>query len=156
MTWCYNKDINSKPDTLTAWIMQLEGRSIYQCRKQSCELCFSLLLIFFWSFAVSKAKILCKKWSTVNTGYSSSSRASEDSAGVRMVVVLCARSLSKLCLLNIIFKGYVLSNRNAFNGSSHPFLLTFITPFPPPQSVKTTMLGINYPKPLTHQQYSQL
>lgn len=144
--------------------MQIEGRTIYQCSKQSCELCFSLFSTLLWSLAASKAKDLCKKGSTVHTGYSSSSRGSEGSAGAGIAAVLCAKSLFQSSLLNIIFKCHVLSERDAFNGSSYPFLQTFIIlfPFPPPKpftpssSVKTTMLGINYPKALNHQHYSQL
>lgn len=138
----------------------VRGRTISQCSKQSCELRFSLFLTLLWSLAASKAKDLCKQGSTVHTGCSGSSRGSECSARAGIAAALCAKPLSKQPLLNIILKCHVLSERDAFNGSSHPFLQTFITlfpfplprPFPPSSSVKTTMLGINYPKALNHQQ----
>lgn len=78
---------------------------------------------------------------------------------------VCAKPLSQPSLLNIIFKCQILSKRDAFNGSSSPFFANIYhsLPLPSPSnlvpsssSVKTTMLGINYPKALNQQQYSQL
>jgi len=87
-----------------------------KCKKQSRDLYFSLFSILFWSLAVSIAKSLCKKGSTLNLWYGSSSKVSEDSVRGRVTVILCVRSLSKWSLLNIIFKCYVLQNRNELNG----------------------------------------
>lgn len=64
-----------------------------KCKKQSRDLYFSLFSILFWSLAVSIAKSLCKKGSTLNLWYGSSSKVSEDSARGRVTVILCVRSI---------------------------------------------------------------